>query len=247
MSVYNTYAIDYEFGEKRRVALQLSECLSHAGALRETTVDATSAAKAKLGELDLRLMKAHPSLKTPQVVPLPTTSTIATTTASVPFMITKAMETELVALGYSDADVRTMTPAQAHAILGTPLKPAARDTQAPFTITQDRVAESVKATYELLLEGMEFRNITTRDVHDRRTGLYDKKRLILLPLAKNPKARRSPNFERTDLGNAEYFVELFGHIFRFDRIHSAGSNGAITVGNRTGGRLKPRSTQQDNG
>lgn len=74
MSAYNTYAIDYEFGEKRRVALQLSECLSHAGALRETTVDATSAAKAKLGELDLRLMKAHPSLKTPQVVPLPTTS-----------------------------------------------------------------------------------------------------------------------------------------------------------------------------
>lgn len=184
------------------------------------------AAKVRLADLDMRLMKAYPKLKTPEVIPLPTTSKVspiqtATTRASVPFMITKAMEAALVAHGYSDAQVGTMTPAQAHAILGTPLQPVpvALDAPARLTITPERLAESLKAVQQLLAEGIEFRNITPQDVYGMRTGLYDKKRPVLLPLEKNAKARSSRAFERTDLGNAEYFVELFGYIFRFDRIH----------------------------
>lgn len=39
------------------------------------------------------------------------------TTASMPFMITQGMKSELRALGHSDADISAMTPEQAHAVL----------------------------------------------------------------------------------------------------------------------------------
>jgi hypothetical protein len=42
-----------------------------------------------------------------------------TSTASVPFMITQAQKVELRARGYSDEQVRDMTPQEAHAILAS--------------------------------------------------------------------------------------------------------------------------------
>jgi putative DNA primase/helicase len=56
------YAVDYEFGEKRQVALRLPQCLFLAGGLRAEP-DAVAAAKVKLADLDLRLDRCHQVLE----------------------------------------------------------------------------------------------------------------------------------------------------------------------------------------
>jgi putative DNA primase/helicase len=150
-----------------------------------------------------------PSHLEARVIPFPTT-------ASVPFMVTIAMEAELAARGYGVDQIRSMTPAEAHAILD----PSVEDEPVrSFKIPAQSLVASMNAVVKLIEGGLEPRNITPGDVADMRLGLYEKKRALLLPLFKNPDARKSREFERTDLGNAEYFVELFGHLFRFDRIH----------------------------
>ena len=40
-----------------------------------------------------------------------------TTTTSIPFMITQAMKVELGSLGYSEEEIRNMTPSDAHTFL----------------------------------------------------------------------------------------------------------------------------------
>ena len=39
------------------------------------------------------------------------------TTTSIPFMITQAMKVELASLGYSEEEIRNMTPSDAHTFL----------------------------------------------------------------------------------------------------------------------------------
>ena len=43
--------------------------------------------------------------------------TTTTTTTSIPFMITQAMKVELGSLGYSEEEIRNMTPSDAHTFL----------------------------------------------------------------------------------------------------------------------------------
>jgi putative DNA primase/helicase len=54
---------------------------------------------------------------------------------------------------------------------------------------------------------------------DMRTCAFSKQRVVLGPLQPNPNSKRALDYKHTDLGNAEYFVELFGYAFRFDIIH----------------------------
>jgi hypothetical protein len=115
-------------------------------------------------------------------------------------------------------------------------------------ITPARLAQTLNAMEQLAKAGVRGRNMTPQDVSEMQMGLYEKKRLPLRALEKNPTARSSDEFERTDLGNAEYFVELYGHIFRFDRLHKRWLEWRNHSGNPTArGRQKPRSMQHDRG
>ncbi len=66
----SAYAVEYEFGTARHVALKMPECLYYAGQLKSTPV-AVSVAKARLLDLDARLDTCGHKLKTSQVIPFP--------------------------------------------------------------------------------------------------------------------------------------------------------------------------------
>jgi putative DNA primase/helicase len=161
-----------------QMSLRMPVCLLHAGQLRVPADPIDCASE-------------------PRVIPFPPTVT-STTTASVPFMITKAQEAQLRALGQTDAEIYKMTPQEARTILGPGIEPS----------DASRTPHSDEGDRQPLCP-----------TSDDRIGLYEKEVAPLPPLRKNTTARSSREFERTDLGNAEYFVELFGHLFRFDRIH----------------------------
>ena len=62
------YALDYEFGTARHIALKMPECLFYAGQLKSTQ-DAVGAARTKLAELDERLEACGQKLKVLQSAP----------------------------------------------------------------------------------------------------------------------------------------------------------------------------------
>lgn len=92
--------------------------------------------------------------------PLPATTT---TTASVPFMVTKAMEADLIARGYSAEQIRTMTPAEAHTVLGTmPSSVVAAPATAPpaqNTLPDENTFDLVSHEGELVPRAQSQRNI----------------------------------------------------------------------------------------
>src|SRR5262249_10861964 len=67
---------------------------------------------------------------------------ITGTTASIPFMITAAMKVQLSALGYSDDDIRNMTPKQAHEILGPLPAPTPQPPPSPAPPPRVKIANA---------------------------------------------------------------------------------------------------------